>query len=228
MPDRAPPRFDPPRHDALKARHRSLRENHPPELSLRLHRALSWLKRAEAETEDVDARFVFLWIAFNAAYADDPDDPAAHRGDRGAFMAFLARLVEADGAGRIQAVLMERFPHEIRLLFDNRYVFGPFWDWHNGRGGAWETRFEAHRREALRALGAGEVRRTLSLLFETLYVLRNQLLHGGATWGSSVNRGQVRDGARILGALTPLFIEVMMEAPDRDWGRPHYPVVPGD
>ena len=34
----------------------------------RLHRALSWLGRAEHEKDDDDARFLFLWVAFNAAY----------------------------------------------------------------------------------------------------------------------------------------------------------------
>jgi len=37
--------------------------------SLRLHRAISWLKRSEQETNDPDARFIFQWVALNAAYA---------------------------------------------------------------------------------------------------------------------------------------------------------------
>ena len=36
---------------------------------MRTHRALSWLNRAEQESEDLDARFIFLWIAFNSAYS---------------------------------------------------------------------------------------------------------------------------------------------------------------
>ena len=55
-------------HSALKQRHRLVRDEHPTSLTLRIHRALSWLNRAE-QAEDVDGRFIFLWIAFNAAYA---------------------------------------------------------------------------------------------------------------------------------------------------------------
>jgi len=55
-------------HDTLRARHQTVRDGYPPDLNLRLHRALSWLKRAEM-AEDDDGRFIFLWIAFNAAYA---------------------------------------------------------------------------------------------------------------------------------------------------------------
>lgn len=57
----------------LKQRHRQERDSQPVNLSLRLHRALSWLNRAE-QVEDDDGRFIFLWIAFNAAYATEIDE----------------------------------------------------------------------------------------------------------------------------------------------------------
>ena len=58
-------------YERLKARQRAERHAHHPNLALRVHRALSWLGRAEqfAIQVDPDAQFVFLWIAFNAAYA---------------------------------------------------------------------------------------------------------------------------------------------------------------
>lgn len=54
----------------LKERHRQIRDmsGYPEALSLRVHRALSWIKPAESET-DVDIKFILYWIAFNAAYA---------------------------------------------------------------------------------------------------------------------------------------------------------------
>jgi len=60
---------------------------------------------------------------------------------------------------------------------------------------------------------------------DRLYVLRNQLFHGGATWNNGINRAQVRDGAAILTFLMPVFVDLMMENPKADWGRPFYPVV---
>jgi hypothetical protein len=37
-----------------------------------VHRALSWLDRAEqCQDDDNDAKVIFLWIAFNAAYANE-------------------------------------------------------------------------------------------------------------------------------------------------------------
>ena len=73
----------------------------------------------------------------------------------------------------------------------------------------------------------GEVVRNgmLSIVFGRLYVLRNQLVHGGATWNSDVNRDQVRDGAAILACLLPIFVDLMMDHPAHEWAMPHYPVV---
>jgi hypothetical protein len=58
-----------------------------------------------------------------------------------------------------------------------------------------------------------------------IYTLRNQLIHGGATWGSSVNREQVRDCVGFMGKLVPLVIEVMLDHPETLWGDACYPVV---
>lgn len=57
-------------HAELKTKQRAVREGFPQTMSLRVHRAISWIGRAEACGADADARFIFLWIAFNAAYAD--------------------------------------------------------------------------------------------------------------------------------------------------------------
>ena len=53
----------------LKDRQRQERETHGEFLGIRIHRALSWLNRAEQCADDSDSHVIFLWIAFNAAYA---------------------------------------------------------------------------------------------------------------------------------------------------------------
>ena len=65
----------------------------------------------------------------------------------------------------------------------------------------------------------------LGVVLDRLYVLRNQLMHGGATWNSKVNRQQVKDGCSIMMTLMPAIIETMMGAKDEDWGEIFYPVV---
>lgn len=51
------------------------------------------------------------------------------------------------------------------------------------------------------------------------------MIHGGATWDSSVNRDQVRDCVGFMGKLVPLVIEVMLDHPETLWGNACYPVV---
>ena len=75
------------------------------------------------------------------------------------------------------------------------------------------------------APGRQETPLTLTLLFDRLCVLRNQVLHSGATWNSSVNCNQVRGGAAIMGFLVPISVKVMMDHTGERFGGNHYPVV---
>jgi hypothetical protein len=79
--------------------------------------------------------------------------------------------------------------------------------------------------DARRALGEMRTKKLLVATFERLYVLPNQVMHGGATWHSSVNRDQIRDGANILGDVVPIVIHLMMENAKGVWGDACYPVV---
>lgn len=58
-----------------------------------------------------------------------------------------------------------------------------------------------------------------------LYTLRNQILHGGATWNSLVNRYQMRDAVAILSKLIPLIIKTLMDNPKQFIGEAVYQVV---
>lgn len=209
----------------LKARQRKERDGHSESVALRVHRALSWLGRAEQERNDPDAQFVFLWIAFNAAYAAGNDDEDMT--ERRAFHTFLRTLLKLDGRGRFGYLVWQEYSNSIRILLANPYVFSDYWRHHAGKitAAEWSARFKSSRRAAELALAANDTLQVLSIVLGRLYVLRNQLLHGGATWNSGVNREQVRDCTKLLGKLVPAIIEVMMDHPTRDWGPVRYPVV---
>jgi len=70
------------------------------------------------------------------------------------------------------------------------------WDFHNGRltEEQWVKKFDKSRAMAQKALAIKDTVVFVGILFDRLYVLRNQLVHGGSTWKSKVNRDQVRDG----------------------------------
>ncbi|MEE9446010.1 MAG: hypothetical protein V3V19_10145 [Cocleimonas sp.] len=58
-----------------------------------------------------------------------------------------------------------------------------------------------------------------------MYVLRNQLIHGGATWQSELNREQVKDGTKMLEKLIPVVLSIMIEETELEIGDIMYPVI---
>jgi hypothetical protein len=76
-----------------------------------------------------------------------------------------------------------------------------------------------------KALASKNVPQALSCIFTRLYTLRNQLIHGGATHNSSINREQLKDACNLLQKVIPLIIALMMAAPGQLWGEGCYPVV---
>ncbi|MEY4357660.1 MAG: hypothetical protein RL469_986 [Pseudomonadota bacterium] len=214
-----------PTHKELKARQRAERETHSDSAVLRVHRSLSWLERAEREKADPDARFIFLWIAFNAAYAIDSRGAALT--ESRTFQTFLRTLLKLDTRERIKHLIWETFSGSIRVLLENPYVFPDFWRHHNGEltANEWQANFRRARNLALVGLREDNRLLILSVVMTRLYTLRNQLIHGGATWDSQLNRDQVRDCSNLLGKLVPVIIEIMLDHPDHDWGPAIYPAV---
>jgi hypothetical protein len=210
----------------LKEKQRQIRESFHENLGLRVHRALSWLQRAELETEDNDARFVFLWIAFNAAYANEISNRQKYS-ERKFFIRFLKCLIDADDEKLLYNIIWREFPKSVRALINNRYVYQPFWNFHNGdeNYANWEGSFDNSKTRANKAIGQMDTVKALAVVFDRLYVLRNQVVHGGATWNSSVNRDQIKNGADIMGHLVPVVIHLMMLNKSGLWGEPCYPVV---
>lgn len=212
------------KYDQLKARQRAEREGYPENLSLRVHRALSWLNRAE-QCEDDDGRFIFLWIAFNAAYSNEAGEHRVTEGRR--VSDFLARLVDIDAKNLLADIVWNHYSGAIRLLLDNPFVFQPYWDFHNKlpNSNGWNTQFEAAKRASNIALANRDTAAVLSIVFNRLYTLRNQLIHGGATYDSQINRKQLNDASRLLQDVVPCIISLMMDNAQLHWGEACYPVV---
>jgi len=191
---------------------------------LRMHRALSWLQRSEQECNDADARFIFQWIALNAAYAREFSTCDS---ERQRFEKFVAALVRLDTRRSLHDALFRHFSGPIRILIENQFVFQPFWSAlrEHDSSERWKTAFANSKKLALQAIVSNDTSTLLSIIFDRLYVLRNQLIHGSATWSSSVNRQQVHDGAAILAVVVPQMLSIMLAYPEQDFGETLYPVV---
>lgn len=210
----------------LREQFKSAFDSHSESSRIRLHRAISWLARSEAEANDPDAQFLFLWIAFNAGYAREFDEGSS---ERARLMEFLNRLVELDSGNQLSLLVHKVYSGVIRTLLDNKFVFEPFWRAlrEHDSSGRWEEQFAASKRAALRHHMEGNVATTLAIVFDRLYVLRNQIVHGGATCGSKLNRQQVKDAAQLMENLVPVILGIMIANPNTQFGDLLYPVVGG-
>ena len=196
---------------------------------IKLHRAFSWLKQAD-EAPNEDLRYICLWIAFNSVYGKErePQNIGTTLGDRQSFQRYLAVISNLDKKNRIIIAIRKNLKEIIRELLENRYTFQPYWDYYNGKKefSEWERAFQKAKKLAIQELTEGGTAQILSIVFDRLYTLRNQILHGGATCGSQINRKQLHDGCLILETIIPVVLEIMLSKPDTEiWGEPYYPHV---
>ena len=201
---------------------------------LRLRRSVGWLGRAERELyhaapPDLDMAFTCYWFAFNALYAQNPH--TSRQGEKASFKAFFETVIGYDDKCKraILAEIQGNLSKPIEALMDNKYAFEPFWRYYNGVHGHvnWEVDFAADKYKMDKDIDEQDVYEILSVLFERLYVVRNQIVHGNATWNGGRNRDQLRDGANIMAFLLPLLITLVMDNPKMDLGKPYYTLPPG-
>lgn len=219
------------RADKLKLKQRELREDDsfPIEVEFKTHRALSWI-RASEEVKDVDSKFLFLWIAFNALYVENPIAVDKEAPERERFYVLFRKLIECDRKNLIRDKIWDKFSDYFRNLKDNHYTYKPFWNHvhRNLKSENWRKQFTKDNDAFVKSFQHSETVSVLADVFDRLYVLRNQILHGGSTWNSSVNRSQVKNCTRVLYLLVPIMVEIMLDNPHKDWGTLCYPNLEND
>ncbi|OTG83980.1 HEPN domain-containing protein [Acinetobacter sp. ANC 4648] len=194
------------------------------QFNLRIHRGLSWFKRAVQLDDDLDMKFICLWISFNAIYAQE----LVVTQDKPTFRTFLEAIFQADAEHRIDYLLWEKMSLPIRVLLNHPYAFQEFWDYQNNKISqfSWKKEFEQEKQKVYQALQKKDSVDILCMLFSRLYTLKQQILSGGVTYKSSVNRQQLQDSCNILSAFIPIFIRLLLEnAQTLDLEKPFYPVV---
>ena len=211
-------------------RDRLVREDSENDLRVRIHRACAALRqgeRAESDgtAEGQDASIVFRWVALNALYGDWDWDAGMPARDRQSLDRFTSEITRVDTEKRIRQTL-EAHAEDARALLESPFLIERFW-----RDGEWDQIRPRRGRartfnEELRDERTGAA---LHRILMVLYFLRCQIVHGGATMGSSVNRVTVDPAARLLRALSGQIIAVSMnQGLEMGWGELCYPPVPGD
>ncbi len=199
----------------------------------RMRRAESWRQRSEDAASETD-RFIFLWIAFNAAYGFEmpASDADGRSGEQYKFNRYCREIVNRDERKALHRILWHTYSGPIRILLDNPYVYEPFWKSVQGMAQAkpWNKQLNAENKRAFRSLANGDTAGVLRVVLSRLYTLRNQIFHGGATYATGLGQAQVRDGSRIMESVVPAILEIMRREiaanPDSEvWGRVSYPRV---
>ena len=196
---------------------------HPETLTIRAHRAISWLKSAERQIDSLDLKFISLWISLNACYAVDLNGISS-KPEKAKLRDFTSSLVQFDRT-RLYNLFWEKYSGPVRVLIENKFVFEKFWEYNRGEMEDYLPAFNKSIGTALNCLSKENIEGLLEIVLERLYTLRNQLIHGGATYNSKLNRSQLKDACNIMQLLVPIIIDIMLDNGEHDWGEIAYPVV---
>jgi hypothetical protein len=203
---------------------RKLKSSNIPEShAIRLHRAISWLKSSEKQDGNLDMKFISLWVAFNACYAVDLNGLSS-KSEKAKLRDFTLSLVQFDRS-RLYNLFWEKYSGPVKVLIENKFVFEKFWEYTRGETKDYLYAFNKSIATATNCLSKQNIEGLIEIVLERLYTLRNQIIHGGATYNSKLNRSQLRDACNIMQLLVPIIIDIMLENGNRDWGVIAYPVV---
>ena len=147
-------------------------------------------------------------------------DADEHTKAQVAFGKFLDKLVSLDKDDALYKLICTEYSNSVRLLLDNEFVFKPFWGFQNGHltEEEWKAKFASSKLKVNKAFSSHKTAEVLRVVLSSMYKLRNQLVHGGATWNSAVNREQLKDCTAFLVKLVPFIIELMLDNPQTVWG----------
>lgn len=193
--------------------------------NIRFHRACSWLQRVEQSDGEEDVEFILLgqWIALNALYGQWSDTKCEPLPDMARLQTFMDRILDLDKEGRVVDALQEHKPLVMAIL-DDEYLSRFFWE-EPGQLRARKSRKVKYNAQTWYIEGRWKL--VCDHLLKRIYLLRCQLVHGAASYGSSLNRTPLRRCTTMLEHLLPAILSVWIDdAADEDWGLMCYPPNP--
>ena len=157
---------------------------------VRFHRACSWIQRAKQgqNASDLDQVLLSQWIAFNALYGQWHAEKREPRPDRASWRQFSNRMLRLDNENHIIDSLVDNKPLVITICEDE-YLCDHFWEHPSDRQA---IRSRQAKFKARSWFVEGSWTLILDDLLERIYLLRCQLVHGAATYNSSLNRTAIR------------------------------------
>lgn len=203
-----------------KERLAELNTKHPT--LVRFHRACSWLRAADSldESAEADLQFVSLWISLNSLYGRWDEARREPKPDKESSREFRKRVLELDQDCHVEGVLLRHKPLVLKIL-ESEFLSEYFWE---EPSDARARQSRKTRYEAPTWYVENNWAMILDRLIERVYLLRCQLMHGGATFGGKLNRDSIRWCSTALRHLLPAFLMVIIDrGADEDWGVMCYP-----
>lgn len=189
--------------------------------NIRFHRACSWMQRAEQATkDDLDFALLSHWIAFNSLYGHWDHEAKEPHPDNVSWRRFVERMLRLDGGSHIVDALVENKPL-VMSIFEDEFLSRFFWQEPTGKRASQskKTMYDART-----WFIQGSWLLILDRLFERIYLLRCQLVHGASTFNSSLNRTSIRHCYQAMDHLMRAFLQVLINfGSDEDWGAMCYP-----
>jgi hypothetical protein len=188
---------------------------------LRSYRASSWIRRAQALlAADLDGRFIFYWIAFNALYgqAKYRQEKTERVREEKDIETFLNVVMQIDRDEAILKTVADLRGTPAQLIRD------PFLSDLSWKRWDSEGIFAKMDRERAAVQGANG-RPPFHRMFGRLYVLRKQIFHGCSSEGGRKNRESLLRAVAVLEKLVPIFSDLVWEHGDgiQSLDRPPYP-----
>ncbi|RZG47485.1 HEPN domain-containing protein [Acinetobacter wuhouensis] len=208
----------------LEEIYKSKKVENSEQFNLRIQRGLSWFKKAVQLDDDLDLKFISLWIGFNAVYAQELMNPSDPQG----FEQFLGKVCQFDQQQKIYHLIWDKLNQSVRVLLVNPYVFQSFWDFQNKKISQtdWKGCFDLEKIRVDQLIQSKDTVDLLFTIFSRLRTLRNQIMHGGSTYKSAINRQQLKDACHILATLLSTFLYILLDHPkELDVEQSFYPVV---
>jgi hypothetical protein len=198
------------------------KENYSENAS-RMHRAISWLYACEENIND-DLAFLSAWIGFNSCYSVPPKSAGEKEYDR--ISDFLADIIRMDRSNLITSYVFEEQVGLIDSLMNNQYLFRNFWISIHSQEEGWEQEYNSINAQIQKHRDVKNTLDHCNDILKRVYVLRNQLIHGAATYESSMNRDQMEICMIFMRGFLLRIINVMIANPRKDWGQINYPPLP--
>ncbi len=208
----------------LEEIYKSKKVENSEQFNLRIQRGLSWFKKAVQLDDDLDLKFISLWIGFNAVYAQELMNPSDPQG----FEQFLVKVCQFDQQQKIYHLIWDKLNQSVRVLLVNPCVFQSFWDFQNKKISQtdWKGCFDLEKIRVDQLIQSKDTVDLLFTIFSRLRTLRNQIMHGGSTYKSAINRQQLKDACHILATLLSTFLYILLDHPkELDVEQSFYPVV---